>query len=105
MVMNKLMILITTVPTRSLADSISKLLIERKLAACVSIKEISSSYIWQEKYVQENEIELTVKSTPENLNNLTKILQENITYEVPQLIYKIFDSEINYFNWVKESVR
>ena len=104
MSMNKLLILITTVPNRISADKLAKILIKKKYAACVSMKEISSSYRWKEKYVQEKEIELTIKSTPENLNNLIKILHENITYEVPQLIYKIFDSEINYFNWVKESV-
>ena len=26
------------------------------------------------------------------------------TYEVPELIYKIFDSENSYFQWVKKSI-
>ena len=45
--MNKLLLLITTVPNQFLAEKIAKLLIKRKLAACVSIKEIKSIYKWQ----------------------------------------------------------
>ena len=45
--MNKLLLLITTAPNQFLAEQISKELIESKLAACISIKEIKSIYIWQ----------------------------------------------------------
>ena len=102
--MNKLLILITTVPNQLLAEQISKELIQRKLAACVSIKEIKSIYKWQENIEENKEFELTIKSLPENLNELTHMLKEKITYEVPELIYKIFHSEISYFHWVKESI-
>ena len=102
--MNKLLILITTVPNQLLAEQISKELIERKLAACVSIKEIKSIYKWQENIEENNEFELTIKSLPENLNELTLILKEKSTYEVPELIYKIFESENSYFQWVKKSI-
>ena len=102
--MNKLLLLITTAPNQKLAEQISKDLIERKLAACISIKEIKSIYKWQENIEENKEFELTIKSLPENLNKLTNIVKEKNTYEVPELIYKIFDSEISYFHWVKESI-
>ena len=102
--MNKLLILLTTVPDKLLAEQIAKELIERKLSACISIKEIKSIYKWQENIEENKEFELTIKSLPENLNELTLILKEKITYEVPELIYKIFDSENSYFQWIKESI-
>ena len=102
--MNKLLLLITTVPNQLLAEQIAKALIERKLAACVSIKEIKSIYKWQGTIEENKEYELTIKSLSENLNELTIFLKENITYEVPELIYKIFDSENSYFQWIKESI-
>ena len=102
--MNKLLLLLTTVPNKLLAEQIAKELIERKLSACVSIKEIISIYKWQENIEENNEFELTIKSLPENLNELTLILKEKSTYEVPELIYKIFDSENSYFQWVKKSI-
>ena len=102
--MNKLLLLITTVPNQLIAEKIAKLLIKKKLAACVSIKEIKSIYKWQENIEQNKEFELNIKSIPKNLNELTDTIKENITYEVPELIYKKFDSEINYYKWVKESI-
>tara|TARA_B100000575_G_C22638022_1_gene393447 strand:+ start:103 stop:414 length:312 start_codon:yes stop_codon:yes gene_type:complete len=101
---NKLLLLITTVPNQLLAEQIAKELIERNLAACISIKEIKSIYKWKGNIEENKEFEVIIKSLPENLNELTLILKEKITYEVPELIYKIFDSEISYFQWIKESV-
>ena len=102
--MNKLLILITTVHNRLLADQIAKELVERNLAACVSIKEIKSIYKWQGNIEENKEFEITIKSLPENLNELILILKEKISYEIPQLIYKIFDSENSYFQWMKKSI-
>tara|TARA_B100000212_G_scaffold328845_1_gene293494 strand:+ start:872 stop:1183 length:312 start_codon:yes stop_codon:yes gene_type:complete len=102
--MFKLLVLITTVPNKLLAKKIAKLLIERKLAACVSTKKINSYFKWDNKIEEEEEIELMIKTIPENLNELIKVLKEEISYELPQLIYQLFESEINYFNWVKDSV-
>ena len=102
--MNKLLLIITTVPNQLLAEKISKELIERKLAACISIKEIKSLYIWQGNIEDDKEFELTIKSIPENLNELTLYLKKKITYEIPEIIYKIFDSENSYFEWLEESI-
>ena len=102
--MNKLLLLITTVPTQLLAKRIAKELIERKLAACISIKEIKSIYKWQGNIEENKEFEITIKSLPENLNRLILILKERSTYEVPECIYKIFDSENSYFKWISKSI-
>ena len=102
--MNKVLLLITTVPNQLLANKIAKELIESELAACISIKQIQSIYKWQGDIEENKEFEITIKSLPKNLNKLTLILKSRITYEVPQLIYKIFDSEISYFEWIKESI-
>ena len=103
--MNKVLLLITTVPSRLLANQIAKELIERDLAACISIKKIQSIYKWQGNIEENKEFEITIKSLPENLNKITLILKDRVTYEIPQLIYKIYDSENSYFQWIKESIK
>ena len=103
--MNKVLLLITTVPNQLLANKIAKELIESELAACISIKQIQSIYKWQGDIEENKEFEITIKSLPENLNELTLILKEITTYEVPELIYKIFDSENSYFQWIKKSTK
>ena len=102
--MNKILLIITTVPNLLLAEEIAKLLIKKDLAACVSIKEIKSIYKWQGSIEENKEFELTIKSLPKNLNELILILKGKTTYEVPELIYKIFDSENSYFQWLEESI-
>ena len=75
--MNKVLFLITTVPNQLLAEQIAKELIEVKLAACVSIKEIKSIYKWQGNIEENKEFELNIKSLPENLDELILMLKEN----------------------------
>ena len=103
--MNKILLIITTAPHLLLAEQIAKLLIKRDLAACVSIKEIKSIYKWQGTIEENKEFEITIKTLPENLNEIILIVKEKTTYKLPELIYKRFDSENSYFQWIKESTK
>ena len=102
--MNYLLILYTTISNKYCAEKIARKLIKDKLAACVSIKEICSFYNWDENIQNDNEYEITIKSKPEKLNNLIKILKIEIGYEIPQIIYKNFESERNYYQWAEKSM-
>ena len=103
--MNKILLIITTAPNLLLAEQIAKLLIKKDLAACVSIKEIKSIYKWQGSIEENKEFELTIKTLPENLDELIQTIKRETTYKLPQLISKIFDSENSYFQWIKESTK
>ena len=102
--MKKILVIITTEPQRSNAEKISKLLIEKKLAACISLKEISSSYFWEGNIETSNEIEITIKSTLEKREVLINTLKNKLSNEVPQIVFKEYDSELDYFNWIKVNV-
>tara|TARA_B100001287_G_scaffold137171_1_gene115457 strand:- start:227 stop:544 length:318 start_codon:yes stop_codon:yes gene_type:complete len=104
MKMKKILVIITTEPQRSNAEKISKLLIEKKLAACISLKEISSSYFWKGNIETSNEIEITIKSTLEKREVLINTLKNKLSNEVPQIVFKEYDSELDYFNWIKVNV-
>ena len=49
------------------------------------------------------EVETIIKSKTKLKNALVVFLQKQISYDVPQIIYKKFNSEKKYFNWVKKS--
>ena len=102
--MNYLLILYTTISNKNCAEKIARKLIKDKLAACVSIKEISSFYTWDENIQNDNEYEITIKSKPEKLNNLIEFLKIEIGYEIPQIIYKKFESERSYYKWAEKSI-
>ena len=103
--MNYLLLLFTTISNKYCAEKIARKLIQDKLAACVSIKEISSFYIWEDNIENDNEYEVTIKSKPEKLDNLINFLKIEIGYDIPQIIYKKFESEKNYYKWVEESIK
>ena len=60
--MSKLLILITTESSKKLAKNLAKLLLKKKLAACVSIKPIYSIYEWEGNIEESKEFEITIKS-------------------------------------------
>ena len=101
--MKQILLLITTEYDKKAAKKIAKLLLKKKLAACVSLKDINSIYEWKGKIEEVNEVEIIIKSKPKLKNALVVFLQKQISYDVPQIIYKKFNSENKYFNWVNKS--
>ena len=101
--MKQVLLLIATECSKKAAMKIAKLLIKKKLAACVSLKDIHSFYEWEGKIKDVNEVEIIIKSKPKLKNDLISFLQKKISYSVPQIIYKKFNSEKEYLNWVIKS--
>ena len=102
--MNKILLVITTEIERKNAEKISKFLLEKRVAACISLKDISSTYFWGGNIETCNEIEITIKSTIDNREQIINILKAKLSNELPQIIFKEIDSELAYFNWIKRSV-
>ena len=101
--MDQILLLKTTESNKKTAKKIAKLIILKKLAACVSLKDIFSVYEWKGKIEEVNEVEITIKSKPKLKNALIDFLQRKTSYDIPQIIYKKFNSEKKYFNWVNKS--
>ena len=49
------------------------------------------------------EVETIIKSKTKLKNALVAFLQKQISYDVLQIIYKKFNSENKYFNWLSKS--
>jgi len=96
--------MITTESSRKNALRLAKLLIKNKLAACVSIKQIFSVYKWDDDIEETKEFEITIKTKPEFKDYLIEFLNKISTYEVPQIIYKKYYSERNYFDWIYKTI-
>ena len=101
--MNQILLLITSESNKKTAKKIAKLLLKKKLAACVSLKSINSIYEWEGKIEDVDEVEIIIKSKTKFKKALIVFLQEKLSYDVPQIIYKKFKSEKKYINWVNKS--
>ena len=102
--MNQILLLITTESNKKTAKKIAKLLILKRLAACVTLKNIYSIYEWEGKIDEVVEIEITIKSKPKLKNSLIDFLQKKTSYDIPQIIYKKFNSEKKYINWLNNTI-
>ena len=96
--------MITTESNKKNALRVAKLLIRNKLAACVSIKQIFSIYEWDDNVQESEEFEITIKSKPDLKDNLIDFLHKVSTYEVPQIIYKKYDSDMKYYDWLNKTI-
>ena len=95
--------MLTTESSKTKALRLAKLLVQKKLAACVSIKQIFSIYEWEDQIEETKEFEITIKSKPELKDDLIYLLKEISTYSVPQIIYKKYNSEKKYFDWLQKT--
>ena len=100
----EVLVMITTESNKTNAFRMAKLLIEKKLAACVSIKQIFSIYKWDDDIEETKEFEITIKSKLEFKDYLIEFLNKNSTYDVPQIIYKKYYSEIKYYDWINKTI-
>ena len=102
--MSQVLLLTTTENSKKGAKKIAKLLLKKKLASCVSLKKIYSFYEWKGNIEKINEVEIIIKSKPELKNALIVFLKKTSSYDLPQIIYKKFNSEKKYLNWVYKSI-
>ena len=100
----EVLVMITTESSKANALRMAKLLIQNKLAACVSIKQIFSIYEWADDIEETKEFEITIKSKTEFKDCLIDFLNKISTYDVPQIIYKKYYSEMKYYDWINKTI-
>ena len=100
----QVLVIITTESSRKNALRMAKLLIQNKFAACVSIKQIFSIYQWDDYIEETKEFEITIKCKPEFKDCLIDFINKISTYDVPQIIYKKYDSDMKYCDWINKTI-
>ena len=100
-------VVLTTLPTRAKAREISKLLIQKKLVACVNLLGPAQSFFhWQGKLNQTQEYLLVLKTTARCFSRVRTFLEQNHPYQVPEIIsLPIKKGNAPYLNWIRTSVR
>lgn len=96
----------TTCPDRDTAEALAKALVERRLAACVSIGQpVSSRFPWKGRVEYETEVPLTIKTLTHRLGALENTLADLHPYEVPEMLaVPIVWGHGPYMEWMKENL-
>ena len=97
----------TTFDNKDELDKVSKILLEDRLVSCCQVYNIESSDWWKDNIVDANEYLLKMKTKKELYKEVERIILENHSYEVPEIItYNIEDGYSKYLNWIdKETTK
>lgn len=96
-----------TTPNEESAKKLARDVISNKLAACVNIiPNIQSIYEWDGRINEDLEYLMMIKTTTENVNELSTFVRDNHPYSVAEVIsVKIDNGNPPYLDWVIKSVK
>jgi periplasmic divalent cation tolerance protein len=99
-------IVLSTAGSDEQARSIARVLVERRLAACVNVVPLGCSiYRWRGHIEQEEERLLLIKSARHLFPELCDAIRELHTYETPEVLaLDVRDGEPDYLRWLAESL-
>ena len=104
--MSDFVLALTTVPRDFDATALAQELVATGLAACVSILGgIKSVYTWEGVPQIDDEQQLIIKTTAEQVDALWEAVKDRHPHEVPEfLVVPVVDGSEEYLNWVDRSV-
>jgi len=104
--MSRYVIGLVTCASRVEARKLAQVVLTQKLAACVNIVAgVESHFWWKGKLDRANEFLLVIKTTGDKTKAITKVIQANHSYEVPEIIFTaIISGERRYLRWLRTAV-
>ena len=101
--MHKLMWVYITAKDDAEAQSIGRMLVESRLAACANIfPAVTSIYEWKDELITSQEAVLVVKATAEILDGLIEAVKAVHSYECPCIVaLPIEGGSEDYLAWVR----
>lgn len=99
------LVVLTTLPESGDPLDLARMLVEERLAACVSVLAgMDSTYRWQGSVESARERQLIIKTTRQCLDQLQSRLRAMHPYEVPEfLVLDVSSGAQAYLRWLRES--
>jgi periplasmic divalent cation tolerance protein len=93
---------LTNLPDSASAFNLARALVERRVAACVTVLSPATSfYRWEGRLQQEQETPLVIKSTTDAYPELERVIREMHPYELPEIIALPVERGLEaYLGWV-----
>ena len=99
---DSLALVITTESDYDKARNLANYILKMQLSKCVSLSRIDSIYWWEGSLEEAQEVQITIKTKPELLDNLIVTLKKKHTYEIPQIICLRASSSSEYKKWLTQ---
>jgi periplasmic divalent cation tolerance protein len=97
-------VILTTAGGREEADRMADALVSRRLAACVQITEIASTYMWEGEVTRGAEWLLLIKTAARLYGAVESAILELHSYEVPEILQLPVEGGLDrYLDWIAEN--
>jgi periplasmic divalent cation tolerance protein len=105
--MSDYVLVLTTVPAVSDADTLARTLVTEQLVACVNVlPPLVSTYRWKGSVEQDRERQVIMKTTRDRVAALRARVKELHSYEVPEfVVIPVQEGSDEYLSWIRESTR
>lgn len=98
-------VLLTAVPPKK-AKGLARLLVERRLAACVSVTApMCSIYRWKDRVETAVEAQLVIKTTRTKAAAAVRTILKEHPYELPEILNFSVGGSKKYLSWLDDSLR
>lgn len=103
---NQYLVVFCTCPDDATADSLASALVGEKLAACVNrVAGVRSTYRWEGRMHDDEEILLIIKTSAQRLATLSARIQALHPHEVPEVIaVEVAGGSERYLAWLGQTV-
>jgi periplasmic divalent cation tolerance protein len=100
-------VVLSTCSSEEEAERLARLLVEQRLAACVSVVPgVRSFYRWRGAIESASEWLLVMKSSRALFSELSAAVERAHSYEVPEVLaLPVIEGASNYLNWITSSLR
>ena len=100
-------VVLTNLPDSESAFNLARILLRRRLAACVNVLAPATSfYRWEGREEEAREIPVVIKSTRERYPELERAIRELHPYELPEIIALPVEHGFeNYLGWVADECK
>ena len=103
MCMQKDILVVFSTAPQDKSELLARMLIEKRVVACVNVVPVRSYYRWKGEFCSEQEHLLIAKTTKEKARDVIATIKSNHPYEVPEIIaLPVFDGYLPYLEWVNK---
>ena len=98
---------LSTAASEEEAQRIGRVLVEKKLAACVNIiPGITSLFFWEGKLCKEREVVILIKTSEKFIKEIINNIKNLNTYSVPEILFvNIEKGDDKYLDWIREYLK
>ncbi len=101
-----MILIFATVENKEKAKEVSRSLLEKRLIACANLFPIESSYWWEGKIAQSEEILMILKAPDKNQLKIEEFINQNSGYDTPEIV-SVQADKVNqkYLDWLNKETQ